>query len=285
VTAPSTSVADPPAPAAPAVAGRASRWRALARRDWLVVRSYRAALVSDLVFGFLNLVVYYFISRALRPGLHADLDGAPSYFAFAAGGLVLALVLQAATIGLTRRTREEQLTGTLEMLVAQPVSASDLAVGMAGFPFMFSVLRAFLYLLLAGALLGLSFAHTSWLGLVVAFVASGVAFSAIGIALGALALVFKRADTLGAAGVFALSLLGGSVFPRAVLPAGLRWLSNIVPTRFAFDALRGALFGREGWIGPSLVLLAIAVVAIPIAIALYDLALRHTIRRGTLNQY
>ena len=133
--------------------------RALVRRDWSITRSYRTALVTDLGFGFLNLVVYHFISRTLRPRVGSELAGAPSYFAFAAVGIALTVVLQAAITGFSRRVREEQLTGTLETLLAQPISSVELALGLAGFPFLFAIFRALAYLLLAGAFLGLSFAH------------------------------------------------------------------------------------------------------------------------------
>ncbi len=259
--------------------------RALVRRDWQILRSYRTSLVSDLVFGFLNLVAYYFISRTVRARVDANLQGAPTYFDFAAAGIALSVVLQAATVGVTRRIREEQLTGTLEMLVVQPIASAEIALGLAGFPFLFAVARALVYLLLAGLLLGLSLGATSWPGLVTALVAAGLSFSAIGVALAALVLVFKRAEVLGGALVFGMSLLGGAVFPTQVLPSWLAPLSYLVPTRYAFNAMRGALFGAVGWVGPSLVLLGFTVVALPLALALFSAAVRYNARRGALNQY
>ena len=259
--------------------------RTLARRDFEITYSYRAALASELMFGFLNLVVYYFISRTFELGHGSHLSGAPSYFAFASGGVALAVVLQTAAVGLTRRVREEQLAGTLEMLVVQPISPGELALGLAGFSFLFAVVRALGYLLLAGLLLDLSFAHTDGLGLIIALLASGAAFTAIGVALAAVVLVFKRADAIGALGIFAISLLGGAFFPRHVLPGWLQFLSNILPTRYAFAAVRAAQFGQSSWVRPSLYLLLFAVLAMAAALVLFSGALRHTIRHGTLNQY
>jgi ABC-type multidrug transport system permease subunit len=255
------------------------------RRDWRITRSYRTALLTDLVFGFLNLVAYYYISRTLKPAVHHDLDGAPSYFAFAAVGVALTVVLQASVIGLSRRLREEQLTGTLEALVVQPISVPELACGLAGFPFLFAVARAFVYLLLAGAFLGLGFGHCDWVGLGVSFVVAGVAFAGLGVGLAAAVLVFKRADALGAIGTFGLGLIGGAFFPIRVLPHWLRPVADIVPTHYAFDAVRGALFGTRGWVGPMATLGGIGVVTTLVGLGLFALALRHTIRHGTLNQY
>jgi ABC-type multidrug transport system permease subunit len=255
------------------------------RRDWRITRSYRTALLTDVVFGFLNLAAYYYISKTLKAGVHSGLSGAPSYFAFAAVGVALSVVLQAAITGVSRRLREEQLTGTLEALAVQPISSSELAFGLAGFPFIFAVIRAFVYLLLAGAFLGLSFAHTDWFGLIVSFLVSGVALSALGVCLAALVLVFKRADAIGAVGTFALSLLGGAFFPIAVLPDWLQPIAEILPTHFAFAAVRAALFGQGDWLGPTAELAGVGAITMVIGLALFSAALRHAIKHGTLNQY
>ncbi len=258
---------------------------ALIRRDWRITRSYRTALLSDLTFGCLNLLVYYYISRTLKVSVKGGLDGAPSYFAFAAVGVSLSVVLQAAITGVSRRLREEQLTGTLEALYAQPISGTELAIGLAGFPFLFAVFRAFVYLLIAGLLLGLSFAHCSWIGLVASFLTTGLALGGVGVGLAALVLVFKRAEAVGALGTFGMTLLGGAFFPARVLPHWIRPLADIVPTRFAFAAARGALFGRSEWFSSTVVLAGYAVGLGALSLALFSLALRHSVRRGTLNQY
>ncbi len=259
--------------------------RALVERDWRITRSYRTPLISELAFGFLSLVVYYYISRTLHPRPGVDLDGAPSYFDFAAGGIALAVVLQAAVIGITRRIREEQLTGTLEMLVAQPVSAAEIALGIAGFPFLFSVTRALLSLLLAAAFLGLSLGNTDFVGLIAALAMSGIAFAAIGVTLSAIVLIVKRGEVVGAAAVTAMALLGGAFFPPSVLAPWLVPLSYLMPTRYAYEAMRGAMFGAISWSGPCLVLLAFSVVALPLALALFAFAVRQNVRAGSLSQY
>ncbi len=265
-----------------------ARWGAvlaLVGRDWLIMRSYRSAFITDLCFGFLNLVVFYYISRSLHVRVGSSLGGAPSYFAYAAVGVALSIVLQAAVIGVSRRLREEQLTGTLEALLVQPVGVGELALGLAGFPFAFAMFRAVLYLCLAAAVLGLSLGHCNWLGLVVSFVVSAGAMGSVGVALAALVLVFKRAESAGSVGMFAMSLLGGAFFPIYALPKGLEIISRFVPTRYAFESARAALFGRGDWLGPAMILAGMGLVVGVIGFAALSLALRLAIDRGTINQY
>jgi ABC-type multidrug transport system permease subunit len=259
--------------------------RALIRRDWSIQLSYRTAFLSDIAFGLLNLSMYRFLSEAVRVRSGTSLGGAPTYFAFAAVGLTLTVVLQAAINGLSSRVREEQLTGTLETTLAQPISSIELALGLTGFPFLFALVRAFVYLLIAALVLGLSLAHCNWLGLLASFVVSGFAFAGIGITLAALVLVFKRAGAAGSLGTFALGLLGGAVFPISVLPGWLHPVALIVPTRFAFNAVRDALFGLHTWVTPAAILLGIGVALLAVSFVIFELAVRRVIAIGTVNQY
>lgn len=125
-------------------------------RDYRVLRSYRLAFAFDLVFGVVDLLVYYFVSRTFAGQTPANLHGAPSYFAFVAVGIVVTLVVTAASVEAAFRIRDEQLTGTMEVLGAQPLSPVQLAFGLAGFPFAFAAFRGGLYLGFAALLPGVA---------------------------------------------------------------------------------------------------------------------------------
>jgi ABC-2 type transport system permease protein len=257
---------------------------ALVRRDFTITRSYRVAFVLDIFFGIMNLVVFYFISRtvALRAG---SLQGAPTYFAFASVGIVLTVVMQAATTGLARRIREEQLTGTLEVLVMQPMSVVQLAFGLTGFPFLFGAIRGALYIAFGGLFLALPLGNADILGFVLVLAATGVTLSAVGIALGGIVLVMKQGEALAGVITFGLTLLSGALFPRDLLPAWLQLVGDVLPTRLAVDGLRGALFEGGGWHGPLVALVATSLVLIPLSVWLFSALLKIVKRAGSLSQY
>jgi ABC-2 type transport system permease protein len=259
--------------------------RALVTRDFLIARSYRLAVVLDLALGLLNLLLYYFISRTFGNASPASLGDAPSYFAFAVVGIAMTTVINAASAAVSGRVRQEQLTGTLEATVSQPVSASGLAVGMSGLPFLMATLRAAAYLLLAAVILGLSFPHAEWGGAVSMLAVSGLALSSIGIASAALVLVVKRGDVVVALGVFALGLFSGALFPVSVLPDWIEPLAKVMPTRFSFDGLRAALFGGSDWLDDALILVAFALVLLPASLWAFEAALRAAKRAGTIAEY
>jgi ABC-2 type transport system permease protein len=257
---------------------------ALVRRDLAVARSYRLSFYLDIALGVVDLCIYYFISKTF-PHAISNLGGAPSYFAFALVGVAMTIVINSASTQLALRVREEQLTGTLEALTVQPLSGTTLALGLIGLPFILAMLRVALYLLAAGTLLGVDFSKADWPGFILVLLMSAVALSGIGIALGGLVLVIKRGAVVASLVIFLMGLLGGAFFPVAVLPQWLRPLAYIVPTRFAFDGLRDALYRGGGWGGDVAALAIIAAVSVPAAMWLFGAALRYGRRSGTLVQY
>ena len=258
---------------------------ALARRDVLIYASYRLIMTLDLWIGFLDVVVYYFISETFAGATTESLGAAPSYFAFALVGIAVTVVIQAAALGIATKIREEQLTGTLEALVGQPLRTTEMALGLCGLPFAISTVRVAVYLLFGALAFGLDLSHTDWLGFAMMLLATAAAMSAIGIATAAVVLVIKRGATVSGLVIFAMSLAGGAFFPVAVLPDWVEAIGKVVPPRFAFDGFRSALFEGSGWEGDALMLAVFSVVALPVAIWVFGRGMFHARRTGTLAEY
>jgi ABC-type multidrug transport system permease subunit len=258
---------------------------ALARRDYSIRASYRFAIGFDLFYGLIDLLVYFFISRTFKGASAADLGGAPTYFAFVTVGIVITLVISAASAQVGWQLREEQLTGTLETLAAQPVRPWQIALGMAGWPFAFALARGAIYLLVAGTLLDVDLSHANWVGVVVVLLAAGLALLGLGVALGALVIAFKRGNNIIGFVSLALGFAGGAFFPLAVLPGWLEFVGKLVPTRFIFDGMRGALFEGSGWGQDAVVLLGYSAVGLPLALWAFSRAVRHARTMGSLAEY
>ena len=240
-TAPRTS---PTAGGALALALSKTRPRAiyaLVRRDFAITQSYRVAFYLDIVLGVVDLCIYFFISETFPHG-----DGGPRrspqllrFRCRRAGGDDRDRGHEHAARPARSRRAAHRDAGTLTV---QPLSATELSLGMAGLPFLFAMVRVAVYLIVAGTLLGVSFAGADWVGFGVVLAASAAALSGIGVALGGLVLVIKRGAVLASLFTFALGLLGGAFFPVSVLPCWLQVVGEVVPTKFAFDGLRAALY-------------------------------------------
>lgn len=258
---------------------------ALSRRDFLITKSYKLPFALDVFYGVGNLVVFFFISRVVGTPTGALLQGAPTYFDFAAVGAALGVATGAASTGITGRLREEQLTGTLEALIVQPIRPRELAIGLAGFPLVFATLRAIFYLFVVGALLGLDLSNTDLVGALVLLVLSAFMFAVLGIGLSSLVFLVYRGEVLSLAGMFVLELLGGALFPIEVFPDVVEPLARIAPTRFVFDGFRSALFRGGGWGDDALVIGVLAVIGLPMAVWLFSFGLRVALSRGSIAGY
>jgi ABC-type polysaccharide/polyol phosphate export permease len=258
---------------------------AFVRRDFLMIRSYRYPFVLDSFFGVRQLAVTYFISETFPETGGVELDGAPSYFAFAAIGIVISLVIEAATQGISSRVREGQLSGSLEALLVQPLTTAQLCSGLVVFPFVFAMARAVIYMTVTVLVMQMDLSNTDWVGFVTIFLLSGAALTPLGVAAAALVLVYKRGDMLGGAVLFLMTLLSGAAFPVSVLPPLLQAIGSVVPLRFAFDGAREALFLGGGWVPEAIGLAGFAVVGIPVSLWLFERALQKARRNGSLGQY
>ncbi len=259
--------------------------RALARRDLLIAASYRLSLLLTFGYGILGLALYFFISRTFGDLSRTDLGAAPSYFAFAAVGLVVGVLLDATTSSVGYRLREEQTTGTLETLATTPASSLELSVGLVGFPFVFAALQAAVYLGIAIVWMELDAARTSWFGVATVLLFSGVALAPIGILAGAAVLVFKRGQLISGTLVYLMSLLSGMLFPVSVLPGWVSPLASAFPLRFAFEGTRSALFAGTGWIDDVLILGVWTLVLWPVSVFMFEWAGGRARRAGSLSEY
>ena len=89
-----------------------------------------------------------------------------------------------------------------------------------GFPFVFAVIRAAIYLFIAVSVLNLDVSNADWPGLLLVVAGTAVAIAPIGILAGAAALAIKRGHVVSSTIIWVMTLLAGMVFPVAVLPPG-----------------------------------------------------------------
>ena len=197
----------------------------------------------------------------------------------------MATVMFAATAGIGERLRSEQLTGTLEALLTQPLTPLEVCIGLTGFPYLFALARSLLYLAVAGAWMELDIVEASWLGGAVMLACTGLGFVSLGVLAASVVLVLKRGDVFASTAVFALTFVSGAVFPISALPGWLEAVGKVVPFRFAFDGLRAAFFHGASWQFDALVLTATGIATLPVAIATFTLALRYARQAGSLGQY
>jgi ABC-2 type transport system permease protein len=262
---------------------------AFLKRDLLMEMSYRFGFLVQIASVLFSIASYYFLARfvgtASIPGL-ASYGG--DYFAFLLVGVALHDYLTTSLDAYSRSIREAQLAGTLESLLATQTSLPTIILSSAAYPFLWTSASVVLYLGLGAGLFGVRLGSANWLAAAVILLLAVISFSALGILSASFIMVFKRGNPGGWLFGAMSWLLGGVLYPVAVLPEWLRAVSALLPITHAIEGMRAAVLRGAGWLDlwPSLGLLALfGLVLLPLSLASFQYATRWTRIAGTLGQY
>ncbi len=263
-------------------------WPAFVRRDWGIARSYRFPFVLGVVSNLLAVAIFYYLSSIVRTNqLPADAGRSQGYLSFAIVGIVVFDLLVIGLVGAARRTREELLSGTLELLAAAPLPPWLIAAGGASYDMIYGVLTGAVVLVAAVVVFGAQFAlQASAVPAVVAATLATIALiAALAIAVAAVTVIVKQAAAVAGLAATVLAIISGVYYPLSVLPGLLQAIAWASPLRWSLDVLRPALFGHPVPTAELAATVAAGVIALPLAATLYEAALRRARRAGSLAQY
>jgi ABC-2 type transport system permease protein len=262
---------------------------AFLRRDFLIMVSYRVALLGDWFNLIAQVVVFYFVSKLIPTETMPVFSGVqPNYMEFVVTGIVPTAFLQ---IGITRVIavlRQEQHMGTLEPLLAAPLTPATLQLGSVAYDLVYVPIRSIMFLLMSAIFFDVSF-NTGGLGPTVGVLLVFIPFVwGLGMLGSASVLTLKRgAGVVGFASTF-LILGSGTYFPLSVFPGWVQDLAVFNPVALALQATRETLIGTDGWgetLPQILRLLPSSILTLVLGLSAFAFALKRERRRGTLGMY
>lgn len=258
---------------------------AIVNRDWVLFRSYRMVAVTEIIGGLFTLLLFYYLSRIVSSEAFATPD---DYFAFAVVGLIVMATLAATLTALPRMVRQELVAGTLERLVVSPFGVVGAVTAMLAFPFMFSIVRGAITLGIANLAFGMPVEWSTVPLAIPVAVAGAFAFAPFALLVTASVLTVKQAGAGTGFVVSVIALIGGFLFPVALLPDWLEWASRVQPFTPALDLLRHLLVGTpltaSAWV-LLVKVIGFALVLMPIAVWVLHSAVQFAQRRGTITEY
>lgn len=266
-----------------------SKIPAFFRRDLLLLWSYRTAFFSDWANLFVQVLLFYFLDRAIPPQALPKIDGrSVSYMEFVAVALILTTFMQVSLSRLVGVVRNEQLMGTLESLLITPTAPMTLLFGSIAYDLLYVPIRTAVFMLIASGILGVNF-NLAGLFPAALILLVFIPFTwGIGIVSGAAVLTFKRGSGALGIAITALILGSGAYFPVDYLPGWIQAVTQGNPVTLAMNATRSALLGNAEWsvIWRSIAgLLPFAVGSLAVGVWAFRLALRRERRRGTMGMY
>jgi len=257
---------------------------AFLRRDLAIAASYKVPFVLDLVAVLFGLLEFWFLSRIVEPTAVAG-----GYFPFVVVGLVATSFLAAGIITASMTLRQEQVQGTLDVLVNSGVRPWVLVGGLAAYPLLAAFVRAAILLALIVVIdprLGITTAD--WGVVIVALGLGSACFVALGMVTSALVILFRQGAGAASWLMTMLVLIGGIAFPRSLLPGWLLPLSELSPLTQVLTLTRDALLSGLTWTQafPGIATLVVMAAAYSLLGGLVvAAALRRARKTGTLSQY
>jgi ABC-2 type transport system permease protein len=255
-------------------------------RDLSIARSYRISFLFEAVEALFGTALFYYVGRFVdSPQLQQALPQGGTYFAFSLVGFVYLDYMNAALDTFDRSLEEARNSGTLEHLLVTQTSLPVVVVGSALYPFAATTLRIAVYIAWGALLFQFPLHAANWLTVAVVLLATLLAFSGLGILSASYLLLFKRGNPAKWFMLGLSSVAGGMLFPVNLLPEWLQIVARLNPVTYALDAMRAALLAGASlfavWRSLA-VLLLFAAVLLPLAMATFAWALRHTKITGTL---
>jgi ABC-2 type transport system permease protein len=255
-------------------------------RDFAIARGYRSALVIETLEALFGVATFFYLSRFVEsPELESALPAGSNYFAFALVGFAFFDYLSVALGAFDTSIDEARQNRTLEALLVTQTPLPVILAGSAVYPFAALALRTCVYLAWGALFFGFVPRTANWPGAALILLASILAFAGLGVLSASYQILFKRGNpakwiVLGVSG-----LVGGMMYPVAVLPAPLQIVARLIPVTYSLEGMRAALLEGAGWSGlwrPLVALLIFAAVLIPLSFAVFAWALRRTKITGTL---
>jgi ABC-2 type transport system permease protein len=262
---------------------------AFARRDLLVLLSYRAAMFSDMASVILQLVVTNLVGKIVDPNNLPRFGGqATTYIEFVSVAVILAAFIQLGLGRVVVAIRQERLMGTLESLMLTPTTPTTIQLGSVVFDVVYIPIRTVLFLTLTAIIFNVDYSFAG-LGPATVIMLAFIPFIwGLGVISAAGVITFRRGSALVNAGGVVLTIASGTYFPLEVLPEGLQPIARLNPIAIAIDGMRETLLGGAGWdqaLSAVAVLVPAAAVSLTVGVVAMRLALRRERRRGTLGLY
>jgi len=266
-------------------------YKALAfiKRDFIILTSYKMALFTTTIGVVFPLLSYFFIAKLIPEGTQESLMRyGGDYFSFTLIGISFSTYFITAVQEFSALMRRDQMAGCLEALLSSQTDTKSLIFMSALFKFIHNGSILIVMFIVSYLFLGFDISKINIISTLVILILSFIAFISLGIFSAAGTIIFKQGEPFGIIFGTLSSLLGGAVFPIALLPSGLKVISYIFPITYSLDALRLSIL--QGYslnmLFPQLIILALfAIFLFPLSLKFFEWAVEKGKKDGTLIQY
>ncbi|MDA3898251.1 MAG: ABC transporter permease [Desulfobacteraceae bacterium] len=252
--------------------------------------SYRLAFTLQFINIVPVVIMFFYLSRLVDQSVVPDSlePYGGKYFPFVLVGIAFQNYLSVALMNFSASIREAQLSGTLETVMASPISLPVFLMGSTAYSFVFNAIRILLFLACGAFLFHFPISLTQLLLASIILILTIGAFSSLGILSAAFILIFKKGDPINWLINVSSWLLGGVYYPVNILPDWMQRIAAAIPMTHSLEAFRQCFLGTIQWssMGFHLGILTVwAAIGLPISFLCFRYALDHCRMAGSRAHY
>lgn len=262
---------------------------AFVRRDFLTAFSYRLPFITDWLSLLVQTLLFAYIGKLIPESALPTYGGQPvDYLEFVAVGITLTTFIAVGISRLASALRQEQVQGTLEVMLLTPTAWATIQIGSAFYDIVYVPIRTVVFLALTSVFFGAVYDTAGWGPSLLVLLCFIPCVWGLGIISAAAMLTYRR----GSGGVGLLvtvaTLGSGAYVPMDLLPGWVQELARINPIAIAVQALRDTLLGGATYadIWPAVIrLIPMAVGSLVLGAFAFRAAVQRERRKGTLGLY
>ncbi|HOO56352.1 MAG TPA: ABC transporter permease [bacterium] len=261
----------------------------LIRRDFIEELSYRMKFLIEIVTVIVYSSIFYFIAKVFAGQQVPYLERyGGDYFSFVLIGIAFSGFLNVGMSTFANTIRNEQVTGTLEILLSSPTSIHLVMTARMIWNFIYGGLHLIMYFVVGVFLLSANYPAVNWAAIPLILILSLAAFNGIGMISAGFIMIFKRGDPINVFISFASAFLGGVFFPVEVMPALLQKIAAFIPITYTLRLMRDACISGASFaeLSHDFIFFAIlCVFIVPAGILFFSYAVNRARRDGTITHY
>jgi ABC-2 type transport system permease protein len=259
---------------------------AFLKRDFQERRSYKAALLFDLVGVVFSILIFFFIGKMYSGADSVTLrEYSTSYFPFVLIGLAFSSYQTVALNSFSQSLGREIDAGTFESILLTSTGIKTIIFAGSLWAFLWTTIRVLIFFLLGILFFSVKFPPFHFSPLIVSILLMLTSLIGLGLISAGFTLIYKRGDPVTFIINGLTKFLSGVYFPVAVLPLPLQYLSKIFPLTHSLTVLRKVLLQSATFSevkAELFFLICFTTLFLPLGALFFNIAVKKAKREGSL---
>jgi len=254
----------------------------IVERNIYLTKRYFLWDLAFMVWTIANTLTIVFIARAVKLPAAAENKLATSLLVGAVIWAFLGIIFEF----VTETVAWERWEGTIEYTFMAPLSRSMHLFGMGAFAVLYGLIRATILFFVVAAFIGIHMPHANFAAAFALICIASFSFIGVGMMTSVLPLISpEKGAQLGFVMQGMMLVVSGVYYPVSVMPHWMQAIAKVSPATYALRGDRAAIISGAGiaWadVWP---LLIIAVIAIPLGLAIFKRGERYAKKHGKLKR-